>query len=72
MTHIVPGTMFFLGCSLQDDNERHLHSPHFNIDENCLPIGVAVMKETICRLLNGRYDLPKEKKENWKEVIGYA
>jgi amidohydrolase len=45
-----PGAMFALGsgnASLQ----RHLHSPDFDIDEGCLPVGTAVLAETTLRFL---------------------
>ncbi len=40
-----PGAMFYLGSRIEGD-ERQAHSPHFDIDEACLPIGVAVLAES--------------------------
>ncbi|HEY47081.1 MAG: peptidase M20 [Anaerolineae bacterium SM23_ 63] len=48
----VPGAMFALGCQIEGD-ERKAHSVHFDIDERCLPIGVAILAESALRLLGG-------------------
>ncbi|MDW6156838.1 M20/M25/M40 family metallo-hydrolase, partial [Klebsiella pneumoniae] len=41
VTQKLPGSMIFLGCALKDEVQRDLHTPIFDIDETCLPIGVA-------------------------------
>ena len=50
----VPGNFFMLGA--RDDarglNAPH-HNPHFDIDETCLPWGVAILCDTALRALNG-------------------
>lgn len=46
----VPGAMFYLGARLESD-ERRAHSPYFDIDENCLPIGTALLAESALRYL---------------------
>lgn len=50
----VPGNFFFLGAR---DDERGLnyphHNPRFDIDERCLPSGVAILCESALRCLNG-------------------
>ncbi len=46
-----PGAMFSLGCALPGE-ARHLHSPVFDIDEACLPVGAALLAETALRLMN--------------------
>ena len=46
----IPGAMFYLGCRIDGDERRH-HDPRFDIDENCLPIGAAILAETALRLL---------------------
>jgi amidohydrolase len=50
----VPGNFFFLGAR---DDERGLnfphHNPRFDIDEACLPSGVAILCESAVRCLNG-------------------
>ncbi|QKY70032.1 M20 family metallopeptidase [Lentibacillus sp. CBA3610] len=51
MTQIVPGAMFFLGCAVGDEQSRDLHTPHFDIDENVLPIGVSILAENVRRFL---------------------
>jgi amidohydrolase len=45
-----PGAMFRLGCKLPGD-ERQGHNPNFDIDEDCLPIGVALLVETALSFL---------------------
>ncbi|WP_202080427.1 M20 metallopeptidase family protein [Caldalkalibacillus salinus] len=54
MTRVVPGAMFFLGCALQDGHVRDLHAPDFDIDEDCLPIGAAILTETVKWFLQGK------------------
>ncbi len=51
MTQLAPGAMLILGAQIGDDRRPH-HNPRFDIDENCLPIGVAVLAESAIRLLN--------------------
>jgi metal-dependent amidase/aminoacylase/carboxypeptidase family protein len=51
-TRMVPGAMFNLGCKIEDDVRRH-HDPRFDIDEDCLPVGVAILTEATMRLLAG-------------------
>lgn len=50
MAKSAPGAMFHLGARIGDKNRPH-HSPIFNIDEQCFPVGVAVFASTVCRLL---------------------
>ena len=47
-----PGAMFFLGCKFEDDERRH-HDPRFDVNEDCLSIGVGIMAETALRFLRG-------------------
>ena len=49
---LVPGAMFMLGCQIEGDERVH-HNPRFDIDERCLPIGVAILAEAALRLLRG-------------------
>jgi amidohydrolase len=51
-SEIAPGAMFSLGCRI-DDDPRLLHSPRFDLDESCLPVGTAVMCESVLRALRG-------------------
>ena len=50
----VPGNFFFLGAR---DDERGFnyphHNPRFDIDETCLPQGVAILCDAAVRCLNG-------------------
>ena len=46
-----PGAMFMLGCKIEGDERRH-HDPKFDIDESCMPIGVAIIAETALQLLD--------------------
>lgn len=46
----VPGTIAFLGGSIGDFPRPH-HNPHFNIDEDALPIGTALYAQTTVNLL---------------------
>jgi amidohydrolase len=50
-SELAPGAMFSLGCLIEGD-ERELHSPIFDLDERCLPIGAAILTETALRLLH--------------------
>ncbi|MGC4379038.1 M20 family metallopeptidase [Fictibacillus sp. Mic-4] len=59
VTEKLPGAMFFLGCGLPDDIRRDLHTPIFNLDEACLPIGCAILAETARRFLTGEVRLQK-------------
>jgi amidohydrolase len=45
-----PGCFFWLGAGIADDPRSH-HSPHFDIDERCLPTGVAVLTAAATRAL---------------------
>ena len=47
----VPGAMFYLGCRIEGDERLH-HSPRFDIDEECLPIGVALLTQAALRYLD--------------------
>ena len=49
-TALVPGAMFRLGCRIEGD-ERKGHNPRFDIDEDCLPVGAAILAEAALRLL---------------------
>ena len=46
----VPGAMFALGTS-DGKHDWHLHSPDFDLDEEALPVGVAVMTAAILKYL---------------------
>ena len=47
-----PGAMFSLGVKHEGSKEtRQLHSPHFDVDEEALPLGTAILAETARRYL---------------------
>lgn len=48
-----PGAMFTLGVRI-DDDPRHIHNPRFDLNENALPIGTAVLAETALRYLRNK------------------
>ena len=50
LSSLAPGAMFRLGCQIVGE-ERRGHSPTFDLDERCLPVGVAVLAESALRLL---------------------
>jgi len=45
-----PGAMFHLGCEIEGDTRRH-HDSKFDIDEECFPIGTAILTESAIRIL---------------------
>ena len=47
----IPGAMFFLGCEIEGEPRRH-HDSRFDINEDCLPIGAAVLASTAIRLFD--------------------
>jgi amidohydrolase len=49
-SELAPGAMFMLGCRIEGD-ERKAHNPRFDIDERCLPLGVAILAEATLRRL---------------------
>ena len=51
MTSIVPGAMFWLGVAGARVPEPVWHSPLFDIDEDALPVGTAVLAATAAQLL---------------------
>ncbi|GAK06257.1 N-acyl-L-amino acid amidohydrolase [Geomicrobium sp. JCM 19037] len=54
-TEQIPGTMFRLGVGNKSKNiHASLHSPNFNIDEDALPLGSALLTEWAYRYLAAR------------------
>lgn len=51
MTQQAPGAMVFLGARY-DEHSRPHHSPIFNINEDCLHLGTALLAETAWRLMS--------------------
>lgn len=62
VTERVPGALFFLGCAKPGGEQRDLHTPVFDIDEECLPIGTAILAQTAINYLNGVAVLPNRTK----------
>jgi len=50
MADVAPGAMFMLGAKY-DETDRPHHTPVFDINEACLPVGAAMLAETTVRLL---------------------
>ncbi len=50
LTEQVPGAMIYLGAELSSSRRIH-QTATFDIDENCLPIGTAILAEAALRLL---------------------
>ncbi|MBB6453498.1 amidohydrolase [Salirhabdus euzebyi] len=57
MTEIVPGAVFFLGAKVDNQKDRGLHMPKFDINEDALPYGVTLLSETAIRYIKGLYTL---------------
>ncbi|MGP4079458.1 M20 metallopeptidase family protein [Pseudalkalibacillus sp. R45] len=53
VTQKIPGAMLFLGAAPSDGLQRELHTPTFDIDESCLPIGTSVLAQTAVKVLKG-------------------
>ncbi|MBL8056750.1 MAG: amidohydrolase [Anaerolineales bacterium] len=51
MTQLAPGAMFRLGTKAPGGPPRYVHTPDFDIDEDALPVGAAMLAETALRLL---------------------
>jgi amidohydrolase len=51
----VPGAMLFLGASIEPEDNHH--SPTFDIDESCLPLGAALFAEAALRFFNKGLDV---------------
>ncbi|MGQ0604553.1 MAG: M20 metallopeptidase family protein [Anaerolineales bacterium] len=51
MTQLAPGAMFRLGVRQPGGQPRYVHTPDFDIDEEALPVGSAMLAATALRLL---------------------
>jgi amidohydrolase len=51
----IPGAMFFLGCKIDGDPRRH-HDAKFDINEDCMPVGAAIMASTALRMMSSHHD----------------
>jgi len=52
LTARVPGAMFWLGVTSEKVPHPVWHSPTFDLDEDALPVGAAVLAATALRLMN--------------------
>ncbi len=48
------GAMFYLGVKSPGTKPRYLHTATFDIDEDALPVGAAILAETAIRFLYGK------------------
>ena len=53
MTQKAKGAMFMLGAAMPEGPARHHHTAIFDIDENILVPGAAVLAETARRFVTG-------------------
>jgi amidohydrolase len=49
----IPGAMFMLGCEIEGDTRRH-HDAKFDINEECLPLGAAILASAALKYLAPR------------------
>ena len=49
-SELAPGAMFSLGSKLEGDEREH-HNSRFDVNDDCLPIGAAILTETTLRYL---------------------
>jgi amidohydrolase len=59
MCQKAPGAMIMLGAAIDDGIVRGHHTPIFDIDERCMPMGAAILAETALRFLRGELGSPK-------------
>ena len=59
-SELAPGAMYVLGARIEGD-PRSGHNPHFDIDERALPIGTAILTETILAFFREKNKKPGEK-----------
>lgn len=59
MANLAPGAMFHLGARLGEEGRRG-HSETYDLDEQALPIGVAILAEATRRYLSGEVAIPEK------------
>ncbi|WP_077623631.1 M20 metallopeptidase family protein [Sediminibacillus massiliensis] len=59
ITEKVPGAMLFLGCGWDDEPPYQLHTADFDLNEEALPVGVALLTDCTYRLL-------QDKGQSWR------
>jgi amidohydrolase len=50
-SELAPGAMFSLGSKVEGHEQEH-HNSRFDVNDDCLPIGVAILTETALRYLH--------------------
>jgi len=61
VTQKIPGSLFFLGSGTADGIQRDLHTPIFDIDENSLTMGAAILAQTAVHFLKDKSNSPVNK-----------
>lgn len=51
MTEALPGCFFFLGTGVEGKPPRMLHTPTFDINEEAIPLGAALLAESVYQFL---------------------
>ncbi|MBC8160152.1 MAG: amidohydrolase, partial [Roseiflexaceae bacterium] len=59
MAQRAPGAMFMLGAALDQQTMRAHHTAIFDIDEQAMPYGAAILAETARRFLAGELRLER-------------
>jgi len=54
MLRLAPGAMLRLGTKAPGGKPKYVHTPDWDLDENALPVGTAMLAETALRLLRSR------------------
>jgi amidohydrolase len=55
MAQASKGAMMNLGVKEPQGEPRYVHHPQFDLDEEALPIGAAMLAETALRFVRGEY-----------------
>ncbi|MFP5114862.1 M20 metallopeptidase family protein [Bacillaceae bacterium C204] len=64
VTQKIPGALFFLGSGTADGIQRDLHTPIFDINENSLTMGAAILAQTAVHFLKDKSNSPVNKEGN--------
>ncbi len=55
MAQASPGAMISLGTKVPNGPPRSAHHPEFDIDENAMPLGAAILAQTALRFVRGEF-----------------
>jgi metal-dependent amidase/aminoacylase/carboxypeptidase family protein len=61
LAQLAPGAMYRLGVKRPGGTAVHLHAATFDIDEDALPFGTAILTETALRYLSGTWQCGDDK-----------